>query len=114
MSELKNLLCAMWLLAILGSASVKLSAGTPVADTATLPAGEMQNKARTACTTCHDAHIIVQQRLSKTSWGKEVDKMTKWGAIIDPSDRDAIVDYLSTNFPADKPAYVAERLARKR
>ena len=76
-----------------------------------LPPGAIQNKARTACGTCHDAHIIVQQRLSKAAWGKEVDKMIKWGAIINPSDRDALVEYFSTNFAPDKPAYVAQRSA---
>jgi hypothetical protein len=78
-----------------------------------LPAGSMQRQARTACTTCQDAHIIVQQRLSKLAWGKEVDKMIKWGAILDPSDRDALVEYFSQNLPADKPAYVARRSARR-
>ena len=81
------------------------------APTPDLPPGAMQNKARTACTTCHDAHIIVQQRLSKAAWGKEVDKMTKWGAILNPADRDGLVGYFSTNFPPDKPAYVAVRSA---
>jgi hypothetical protein len=76
-----------------------------------LPPGAMQSKARTECTVCHDAHIIVQQRLSKPAWGKEVDKMIKWGAIVDASDRDGLVDYFSTNFPPDKPPYVAERSA---
>ena len=76
-----------------------------------LPAGAIKNRARTACTSCHDARIVLQQRLSKIAWAKEVDKMTKWGAIVDPSDRDALVDYLSTNFPPDKPTYVAPRLA---
>lgn len=113
MSELKKFFGAVLLLAVLGSATAKVSAGAGVSESE-LPSGEMQNKARTACTTCHDAHIIVQQRLSKTAWGKEVDKMTKWGAIVDPSDRDNLIDYFSTNFPIDKPAYVAERSARKR
>jgi hypothetical protein len=76
-----------------------------------LPAGPMQSKAQTGCTTCHDAHIIVQQRLGKPGWGKEVDKMIKWGAIVNPSDRDPLVDYFSANFPPDKPAYVAQRSA---
>jgi hypothetical protein len=76
-----------------------------------LPAGLMQGKARTACTTCHDAHVIVQQRLSKAAWGKEVDKMIKWGAILDASDRDALVEYFSENLSPDKPAYVAQRSA---
>jgi hypothetical protein len=37
--------------------------------------------------------------------------MIKWGAIINPSDRDALVEYFSTNFAPDKPAYVAQRSA---
>ena len=74
-----------------------------------LPAGPMQAKATTACTECHDARIIVQQRLSKATWTKEVDKMTKWGALVDPPDRDALIDYLAANFGVDKPEYVAER-----
>ena len=74
-----------------------------------LPAGPMQAKATTACTECHDARIILQQRLSKGAWTKEVDKMTKWGALVDPQDRDALIDYLSANFGVDKPEYVPER-----
>lgn len=74
-----------------------------------LPAGPVQAKATTACTECHDARIIVQQRLSKAAWTKEVDKMTKWGALVDPQDRDALIDYLNANFSVDKPEYVPER-----
>ncbi len=78
---------------------------------ATLPAGQMSDKATTACTECHEARIILQQRLSKAAWTKEVDKMTKWGAVVDPSDRDALIDYLSSNFSPDKPPYVPPRSA---
>jgi hypothetical protein len=74
-----------------------------------LPDGAMQAKATTACTECHEARIIVQQRLSKGAWTKEVDKMIKWGALVDAADRDALIDYLSTNFPVEKPVYVADR-----
>ena len=74
-----------------------------------LPEGSMQAKAVTACTECHEARIIVQQRLNKAAWTKEVDKMMKWGAVVEPQDRDALIDYLSGNFPVDKPEYVAER-----
>jgi hypothetical protein len=69
----------------------------------------MQAKATAACTECHEARIILQQRLSKGAWTKEVDKMTKWGALVDAADRDALIDYLSTNFSPDKPAYEAAR-----
>jgi hypothetical protein len=79
-----------------------------------LPSGPVQGKVRTACTECHDAHIIVQQRLSKGTWIKEVDKMIKWGTVIEAGDRDAFIDYLSTNFPVDKPAYLADRTVAKK
>ena len=42
-----------------------------------LPAGPAKEKAEAACLTCHEARIIVQQRLSKPAWTKEVDKMMK-------------------------------------
>ena len=79
--------------------------------TADLPPGAMQAKATTACTECHEARIILQQRLTKAAWTKEVDKMMKWGAVVDAADRDALVDYLSTNFSPDKPPYEPERTA---
>jgi hypothetical protein len=68
-----------------------------------LPPGPMQQKMTTACTECHESRIILQQRLSKAAWAKEVDKMIKWGAVVDAGDRDAFIDYLSTNFSPDKP-----------
>jgi hypothetical protein len=88
-----------------------VSVGAQSATDDGLPDGPMQNKARTACLMCHDSHIIVQQRLSKTAWGKEVDKMIKWGAIVNSSDRDPLVDYFNTNFSPDKPGYTAKRSA---
>ena len=77
----------------------------PVNLNADLPAGPMQAKATAACLECHEARIILQQHLSKGAWTKEVDKMTKWGAVVDPADRDALIDYLSNNFSPDKPAF---------
>jgi hypothetical protein len=79
--------------------------------TSQLPAGPAKEKAEAACLTCHEARIIVQQRLSKPAWTKEVDKMIKWGAEVDPKDRDALIDYLSANFGSDQPAYAAPRSA---
>lgn len=76
-----------------------------------LPAGTMQQKATTACTECHEAGIILQQRLNKAAWTKEVDKMIKWGAVVEANDHDALIDYLSTNFGVDQPAYQASRTA---
>src|SRR5438552_3201660 len=76
-----------------------------------LPPGPMKAKATTACTECHDARIILQQRLSKAAWTKEVDKMVKWGAVVDPKDRDAFIDYLGLNFPPEKPAEPMPRVS---
>jgi hypothetical protein len=76
-----------------------------------LPSGPMQQKAAEACSTCHESRIVVQQRLSKSAWTKEMDKMIKWGAEVDPKDRDAMIDYFSTNFGPDQPAYAAPRTA---
>ena len=74
----------------------------------------MQAKATTACLECHEGRIILQQRLSKGAWAKEVDKMVKWGAVVDASDHDALFDYLSTNFSPDQPAYEPPRTAADR
>ncbi len=76
-----------------------------------LPAGPMQVKAAAACSNCHEARIIVQQRLSKAAWTKEMDKMVKWGAEVDPKERDGLIDYFSANFGPDLPAYVAPNSA---
>src|ERR1035438_6056470 len=92
-------------LGITGSTMSQTAANT----TEDLPAGAMQAKATTACTECHEARIILQQRLSKAAWTKEVDKMMKWGAVVDAADRDALIDYLSANFSPDKPPYDPQR-----
>jgi hypothetical protein len=97
---------------IAGTPSVALAQKpTPLSVTAVLPDGAMQTKATSACTECHEARIILQQRLSRAAWTKEVDKMTKWGAVVDAADRDALIEYLSSNFSPDKPAYEPPRTA---
>ena len=87
------------------------SVSTPLlrAQSPELPPGAMQPKVASSCTECHDARIIVQQRLSAAAWGKEVDKMIRWGARVDPADREAFIQYLSANFPPDKAPEVMPR-----
>jgi len=79
-----------------------------------LPPGPMRGKATTSCQECHEARIILQQRLSKAAWTKEVDKMIKWGAVVDASDHDALIDYLSTNFSPDQPRYEPPRTSSEK
>jgi hypothetical protein len=105
--------CAPLLLSIIGTSSGLAQKAAVASPTAELPAGAMQAKATTACTECHEARIVLQQRLSKAAWTKEVDKMTKWGALVDPADREALIDYLSTNFSPDKPPYEPPRTAHQ-
>jgi hypothetical protein len=95
-------------IALLALASMLAQAQNQASTTTDLPAGPMQAKA-TACLECHEARIILQQRLTKAAWTKEVDKMVKWGAVVDPADRDALIDYLTTNFSPDKPPYDPQR-----
>jgi mono/diheme cytochrome c family protein len=111
--RLARTLAPIALLALTSATPFSAQAQKPAraAATADLPVGPMQAKATTACTECHDARIILQQRISKAAWTKEVDKMTNWGALVSPADRDALIDYLSTNFSPDKPAYEAQRTA---
>jgi|SRR2546427_7603795 len=97
------------------SLAVAVFCGTvAAAQSPSLPAGAAQAKVTTACMECHESRIILQQRLSKAAWVKEVDKMVKWGAVVDPAGQNSFVDYLSANFPADKPAEPAARTAAEK
>jgi hypothetical protein len=91
------------------SAQAMVGEASPVA----LPAGPLQEKAAAACTSCHEARIVVQQRLSRAAWTKEMDKMIKWGAEVDPKDRDGLIDYFSANFGPEQAAYEAPKTALK-
>src|SRR5277367_1361939 len=84
--------CAMLLGLSLASIIVAAQSAAPAKTTEDLPSGAMQAKATTSCLECHEARIILQQRLGKAAWGKEVDKMVKWGAVVDAADRDALID----------------------
>ena len=114
LSHLFVLIFSTVLVAVAGVPAFWAQSAAPPVPKATedLPAGPMQAKATTACLECHEARIILQQRLSKAAWTKEVDKMTKWGALLDPSDREALIDYLSRNFAPDQPPYEAPRTAQ--
>jgi DMSO/TMAO reductase YedYZ molybdopterin-dependent catalytic subunit len=53
---------------------------------------------QSACLTCHDEGMMVQQRLTPAQWDRELNKMVGWGAPVKPEDREAILQYLSTQF----------------
>ena len=55
-------------------------------------------KVTQACIGCHESDIIAGQRLSRAQWDREVNKMTGWGAIVNPADRNEILDFLIERF----------------
>lgn len=60
-----------------------------------------------ACVPCHSLRLVESQRLSPAAWGKELDKMQRWGAMI--KDRQLLLDYLSQAYPETKPVPQPER-----
>lgn len=69
----------------------------------TLPEGPGNEILKARCVSCHQVDLITSQRLSLTGWTREVDKMVRWGATVEPSERDPLQAYLAANF-APKPA----------
>ena len=69
---------------------------TPPASAEVLDAGKASTEQR--CLGCHQADLIEQQRLDRVGWGRELDKMVRWGATVPAGERDAMVSYLSTRF----------------
>jgi sulfite oxidase len=68
-------------------------ASEPAASDAVYPDGY-----QAACFSCHDEHMMRQQRLTGAQWDREINKMTGWGAQIKPEEREAILNYLSNRF----------------
>jgi|GraSoiStandDraft_57_1057295.scaffolds.fasta_scaffold215237_1 hypothetical protein len=54
-----------------------------------------------SCTPCHSLRLVDSQRLSRTAWTKELDKMIGWGAVV--PDRQLLLDYLSSEYSEAKP-----------
>jgi cytochrome c5 len=67
-----------------------------------LPAGPGRDVVVKRCLTCHEPDLIAQQRLSRPAWGRSVDKMVRWGAVLETEERDPMLDYLAAHF-APKP-----------
>jgi hypothetical protein len=68
------------------------------ADPALLEKGRAEEK---RCAGCHGLRIIATQRLNRTGWERELDKMVRWGAEI--KEREAILTYLTETYGEDKP-----------
>jgi DMSO/TMAO reductase YedYZ molybdopterin-dependent catalytic subunit len=71
----------------------------PAADIGALPADPDAALVRQKCLACHDADLIVQQRLNEASWSRELDKMTRWGASLTDDERRRLLGFLARHFP---------------
>ncbi|MGH9799566.1 MAG: hypothetical protein ACRD82_04315, partial [Blastocatellia bacterium] len=69
-----------------------------------LPAGKGVELANSKCVTCHEADLIMAQRLSKQGWTREVEKMVRWGAAVNDAEKEVLVEYFSANFAPRKAA----------
>lgn len=78
-----------------GLASIGLAGAASAQE---LPAGPGRDVVAKRCLTCHEADIITQQRLTRVGWGRSVDKMVRWGAVVEPAERDPMLDYLAAHF----------------
>ena len=65
-------------------------------DATAVAAGEVVFKA--ACRVCHDDDLSEQQRLTAAGWGREVDKMVRWGAKVTPDEKGALVAFLTSRW----------------
>jgi mono/diheme cytochrome c family protein len=68
------------------------------APAAVLPAGAGVEIAKARCLGCHEADLIVSQRLSQTGWDREIAKMERWGAKPSPEERQGLLAYLAREF----------------
>ena len=73
-----------------------------------LPADDGSEVVRARCLSCHGSDLITSQRLSDAGWGREIDKMVRWGARVDAEERPRLQAYLARHFslaPTPVPAH---------
>lgn len=102
-----SLTAALGLSALVGMAGSE-AAGRRTWSGDDLPAGAGAAILRRDCLSCHEADLIVSQRLSRAGWGRELDKMLRWGATVPAADREPLIDYLTANFTPRRTTAAAE------
>jgi hypothetical protein len=74
-----------------------------------LPPGPMQAKVKASCTTCHNSSRLFDQHMTRDQWSVELQKMEGLGAVIQDSDRSAMLNYLTKNFGPSKGTKAAAK-----
>jgi cytochrome c553 len=58
------------------------------------------------CLGCHAEELLEQQRLTSKQWAAVVKKMQGWGSLVEPSQVDTLVAFLSARYGLSAPAFV--------
>jgi DMSO/TMAO reductase YedYZ molybdopterin-dependent catalytic subunit len=74
------------------------TAPAPAAPVASHEPGAANATFERACRVCHDDDLAAQQRLTREGWGREVDKMIRWGARVAPEERGPLVQFLASRW----------------
>ena len=72
------------------------AAPAPAVDAAVISRGKALFEGK--CLTCHGDDLAKQQRLSKTGWTKEVEKMARWGAEVTDDEKAVLVEFLNASY----------------
>jgi mono/diheme cytochrome c family protein len=80
---------------LLGAAIVAVPVA-PLMAQSNLPDGSGASIARSACLGCHGADLIIEQRLTRAGWDREVAKMERWSTPTPAADRGQLLDYLTS------------------
>lgn len=99
MSKPNSFKLALVLLAVLAATGLRSVTASPQ----DLPDGKGVDIARNRCLLCHEADVIIAQKLTRAGWVREVEKMVRWGAVVKDEEKDPLVDYFAARF-APRPA----------
>ena len=69
---------------------------------AQLPDGPGKEQTERLCKQCHEIERSISLRQDRAGWQATVDKMVSLGAQGSEKDFEAVVDYLSKNYPGDE------------
>ncbi len=103
MSKRNSTLLKLALVAMIFAAGVSLNWQSSFASQ-DLPPGKGVELANAKCVTCHEADLIIAQRLTRQGWTREVEKMVRWGASVNDAEKAILVDYFSEHFAPHKAA----------
>src|ERR1043165_4813781 len=97
MSKRNSTVVKLALMAVMFGIGVSINWQASLAARQDLPAGKGVELANAKCVTCHEADLIMAQRLTKPGWTREVEKMIRWGAKVNDTEKEILVEYFSPN-----------------